>query len=81
VVAQTDEVLAFRHTCPFWPVHIVVVSKQHVPSLIDLRATDEALLHKVLAVRQRSTVSAHPAVGLPGTAIRFLGEVWVNERG
>ena len=50
VVAETDEVLAFRHTRPFWPVHIVVVPKQHVPSLVDLGTTDEALLHKVLAV-------------------------------
>ena len=53
VVLETDEVLAFRHTRPFWPVHIVVVPKAHVPSLIDLGGTDEALLHKVLAVVRR----------------------------
>ena len=47
---ETPEVLAFRHTRPFWPVHIVVVPKRHVPSLIDLGDTDESLLHKVLAV-------------------------------
>jgi histidine triad (HIT) family protein len=50
VVAETDEVLAFRHTRPFWPVHIVVVPKRHVPSLVDLGTADEVLLHKVLAV-------------------------------
>ena len=49
-VAETDTVLAFRHTRPFWPVHIVVVPKQHVPSLVDLGDADEALLHAVLAV-------------------------------
>ena len=53
VVLETDEVLAFRHTKPFWPVHIVVVPKTHVPSLIDLGDTDEILLHKVLAVVRR----------------------------
>ncbi len=53
VVAETDEVLAFHHTRPFWPVHIVVVPKLHVPSLTDLGEGDEDLLHKVLAtVRQ-----------------------------
>ena len=36
VVVETDDVLAFRHTRPFWPVHIVVVPKRHVPSLVDL---------------------------------------------
>lgn len=49
-VMETDDVLAFRHTRPFWPVHIVVIPKQHVPSLIDLGGSGEALLHKVLAV-------------------------------
>ena len=53
VVAETDEVLAFRHTRPFWPVHIVVIPKMHVPSPVDLGAADETLLHKVLAVVRR----------------------------
>lgn len=49
-VAETDRVLAYHHTRPFWPVHIVVVPKQHVPSLTDLGGADESLLHEVLAV-------------------------------
>lgn len=50
VVAETDAVLAFRHTRPLWPVHIVVVPKKHVPSLVDLGDGDDTLLHAVLAV-------------------------------
>ena len=53
VVLETEDVLAFRHTRPFWPVHIVVIPKRHVPSLIDLGGADEALLHRVLAVVRR----------------------------
>ena len=53
VVVETAEVLAFRHTRPFWPVHIVVVPKRHVPSLVDLGGADETLLHEVLAVVRR----------------------------
>ena len=34
-------------------MHIVVIPKTHVPSLIDLGDTDEVLLHKVLAVVRR----------------------------
>jgi histidine triad (HIT) family protein len=52
VAVETDEVLAFRHTRPFWPVHIVI-PKRHVPSLIDLGDTDGILLHKVLTVVRR----------------------------
>src|SRR5206468_2743568 len=50
---RMTKVLAFRHTRAVWPVHIVVVPKRHVPSLIDLGDTDEILLHKVLAVVRR----------------------------
>jgi histidine triad (HIT) family protein len=53
VVAETGQVLAFHHTRPFWPVHIVVVPKVHVPSLTDLGESDESVLHEVLAVVRR----------------------------
>ena len=49
-VAETDRVLAYHHTRPFWPVHIVVIPKQHVPSLTDLGAADEGLLHELIAL-------------------------------
>lgn len=50
VVAETDDVLAYHHTRPFWPVHVVVIPKRHVPSLTDLGDADEELLHELLAV-------------------------------
>lgn len=50
VVLETDDVLAFHHTRPFWPVHIVVVPKQHVPSLTDFGDVSEELLARVMSV-------------------------------
>lgn len=50
VVIETDDVLAFHHTRPFWPVHIVVVPKLHVPSLTNLGAGSVELLTKVIEV-------------------------------
>ncbi|MCP5057356.1 MAG: HIT domain-containing protein [bacterium] len=50
VVAETDDVLAFHHTMPFWPVHIVVIPKAHVPSLTNLGEFNETTVHKVLSV-------------------------------
>ncbi|MFF5567706.1 HIT domain-containing protein [Streptomyces sp. NPDC012623] len=50
VVAETDDVLAFEHTNPSYPVHIVVVPKKHTPSLIDLGDGGEGLLAKIMAV-------------------------------
>jgi histidine triad (HIT) family protein len=56
VVAETGDVLAFHHTRPFWPVHIVVVPKRHIPSLTDLGDADIDAVYRVLAVAR--TVAA-----------------------
>ncbi|MGG7574111.1 HIT family protein [Streptomyces sirii] len=49
-VAETDRALAFHHTNPSYPVHIVVIPKEHVPSLTDLGNADESLLHEVVGL-------------------------------
>jgi len=33
-VLETDNVLAYHHTRPFWETHIVVIPKTHVDSLL-----------------------------------------------
>ncbi|MFM9441010.1 HIT domain-containing protein [Streptomyces acidiscabies] len=53
VVEETDTVLAFEHTRPSYPVHIVVVPKQHTPSLVNLGDGGEELLMDVLRVVRR----------------------------
>ncbi|MEM9802726.1 MAG: HIT domain-containing protein [Planctomycetota bacterium] len=50
VVAETDRVLAYHHTRPFWPVHIVVIPKQHVPSLTNLGEAPPDLLAELVEV-------------------------------
>ncbi|MFJ8752184.1 HIT family protein [Streptomyces sp. NPDC102441] len=50
VVAESEGVLAFAHTRPSYPVHIVVVPKLHVPSLTDLGSGGEAVLTEVMRV-------------------------------
>ena len=52
VVHDGDGVLAFHHTRPFWPLHIVVVPKRHVPSLTDADGADDALVRELLVVVQ-----------------------------
>jgi len=49
-VIETDRVLAFHHTRPFYPVHIVVIPKQHVGSLLTI-ADDRLLLELLEVVR------------------------------
>jgi histidine triad (HIT) family protein len=49
-VVETKNVLAFRHTRPFYPVHVVVIPKRHVGSLLTLAAEDDGLLLELLGV-------------------------------
>ena len=50
VVAETPRVLAFRHTRPAYPVHIVVIPKQHIASLVDFAPGDDSLLLELIGV-------------------------------
>jgi len=50
VVRETDNVLAYHHTRPFWPVHVVVIPKRHVSSLLTLEASDTPLLLELIEV-------------------------------
>lgn len=47
-VVETANVLAYHHTRPFWPVHIVVIPKKHVGSLLTI--DDNELLIELLDV-------------------------------
>ena len=49
-VLETDTVLAYHHTRPSWPVHVVVIPKRHVSSLVTLGDEDDALLLDLLRV-------------------------------
>jgi len=49
-VIETDNVLAFHHTRPFWPVHIVVIPKRHINSLLTLEQSDDQLLIEIFEV-------------------------------
>ena len=50
IVRETKNVLAYHHTRPFWPTHIVVIPKRHIPSLVALEKSDDALLIEMLEV-------------------------------
>lgn len=53
VVHEDDHVLAFHHTRPFWQVHIVVIPKRHIPSLIELGAATQTDLRALFAAVQQ----------------------------
>ena len=61
-VFETENVLAYRHTRPYWETHIVVIPKKHVDSLLTV---EKDLLNELLDVVK--TVAAK-MVGEKGSA-------------
>lgn len=49
-VVDTETVLAFHHTQPYWPVHIVVIPKRHILSLAALEPGELTVAQEMLAV-------------------------------
>ena len=67
-VVETDTVLAFKHTRPYWPVHIVVIPKQHISSLLILEnPTHQLILMEMVQVIQQvaqQVIAEHGAAGV-----------------
>lgn len=49
-VLETENVLAYHHTRPHWPVHIVVVPKVHISSLLSLTEKENPILLEIFGV-------------------------------
>lgn len=47
---ESENVLAYHHTRPYCPVHIVVVPKKHIASFTALTKDDESLLLEIVEV-------------------------------
>ncbi len=49
-LVETENVLAFHHTRPYWPVHIVVITKRHIGSLATMEPDDVPVVNELLQV-------------------------------
>lgn len=50
IVYEDSEIIAFRDVNPQAPVHILVIPKKHISSLIDLKEDDELLIGRIYTV-------------------------------
>jgi histidine triad (HIT) family protein len=67
-VRETENVLAFHHTRPFWETHIVVIPKKHISSLLTVEESDEALVLEIMEVIRSVAADVMAAKG----AVRVL---------
>jgi len=49
-ILETENVLAFYHTKPFYETHIVVIPKRHIRSLLTLEKADEKIFLELFEV-------------------------------
>ena len=49
-VYEDDEVLAFHDIAPWAPVHILIIPKLHITSMVDVMPEHQALLGKMMAI-------------------------------
>ena len=50
IVYEDSEILAFRDINPVAPIHILVIPKKHISSLIDFNEEDELIIGKIYTV-------------------------------
>lgn len=49
-VFEDDDILAFHDIHPWAPVHILIIPKQHITSMVDVGPQHQALLGKMMAL-------------------------------
>jgi histidine triad (HIT) family protein len=47
---EDEDILAFHDIHPWAPVHILIIPKRHIASMVDVTMEDQALLGKMMAI-------------------------------
>lgn len=50
ILYEDDEIIAFKDINPAAPIHILVIPKKHIPSLVELEKEDELLIGRIYTV-------------------------------
>lgn len=50
LVYEDEEIMAFHDIHPLAPIHILVIPKKHIASIVDLEKEDEQLIGKIFTI-------------------------------
>lgn len=53
VAYEDEDVLAFHDINPQAPIHLLIIPKQHIASIMEINKEDDGLLNKVIMVAQK----------------------------
>lgn len=63
VIKETEHVLAFEHTHPYWEAHLVIIPKTHIESLSKIAPEHSEILRELYAVASESCVGLEAQFG------------------
>lgn len=66
IIAQTDDVFVIKDINPKAPIHYLIITKKHIPSLNDMQQTDIHLTSSLLSMAQQLAQTA------PDNACRLI---------
>jgi histidine triad (HIT) family protein len=52
-VYEDDEILVFHDIHPWAPVHVLIIPKRHIPSMVEVTDADAPLLGRMMAMAPR----------------------------
>lgn len=77
-VLETEQTLAYYHTRPFYDVHIVVIPKKHITSLVDINIKERSIFDDLFQVIQNVAKQVNDQYGAC-TVSTNIGEYQSNK--
>lgn len=56
IVYEDDEIIAFKDIQPVAPIHVLIVPKKHIASIMELSKDDKELIGKIYLVAQKLSI-------------------------
>jgi len=53
VVFESNDVIAFKDINPIAPVHVLIIPKRHISSIVEIKDGDEALMGKLIIAAKK----------------------------
>ena len=74
IVYEDEQVLAFKDINPQMPIHILVIPKKHIESIIDLKIQDETLVGRIFIAIKNIAKD----IGIDKTGFRVISNCGEN---
>jgi histidine triad (HIT) family protein len=77
IIFEDDDVIAFNDVNPQAPVHILIVPKMPIPTINDLKDSDEKLLGKIILTAKR--IAKEKGIDVNGYRLVFNCNEWAGQ--